>query len=415
MSLEAKNEALEQVKTVATEAANEVIEAKNVEINETITKSAEDLTEKMELMQKSIDEVKTEQKAVTIKNALPVNELNAQIEEKAADIAALATNKNGSLTIELKDFNSSAGAASAPYGDERVSAIKYDPNHLNRLRNFINTGTTSQTGAIRHTFETAETDSAGSKAKGAAQTQSSVTLTDVHTPIQTLYNVLTLPKEQLNDIPMVKSYFQTRLLANLMDQEDLNILRGNPGSGAAGSLTAATAYQGLNNNGVTFANAAARAAYVGTIANDFSSTSPSNLYDVLSAVKAGLANTNYQAKVVFLNPIDATRLSLIKSTTREYVLQQTPTPDGSGVMSFFNGLRIVETVAQTAGTFTIIDPMATAYWMREGASIELGYNGNDWVSNNITYKAELRGAVTNYNQAGIVSDTFALWQAALDA
>ena len=406
-----KNEIVDGAATKATEkaveAAQGAVDAVKSELVDAITKSADAQTEANQIFQKQLDEIKKQAPAV-IKSTGSGSELQQLLAEKKDDIARLKSDRGGSVVLDLKTFSASAGAASAPYSDQRVSEIKYDPNFMNRLRNFIPMGNTGQDGAIRHNFESAETDSTAPKSKGAVQTQSAVTVTDVHTPIQTIWNALTLPKEHLDDINMIESYLSTRLMGNLMDVEDVQILRG---SGTAPN------YSGINTNTRAFANAGAITSYVGSgISADFSTaTNPANLYDVLAAAKAGMENTNFRPSLVILNPLDYTRIALIKASTREYVLSQAINAGSGQLETFFMGMRVLSTPAQTAGTFTLVDPQAIQYWQREGASVEFGYNGDDFKDNNITVRAGLRGALTTYKQNGIVSDAFSDWTTALNA
>ena len=290
---------------------------------------------------------------------------------------------------------------SAPSRDLRVEQIKYDPNFDNRVANHLTTGSTDA-GGIRHTFETAETDNTAPKTAGAIATGSAVTLTDIYTPVQNIFNVLTLSEESAKDISFVESYLSTRLMGNLRDIEDVQLLRG---SGTAPN------YNGLATAGLSFADAAARETYIGSLA-DSTGTSANN-FDVLTAAMAGLANTNYMAGKVFVNPIDYYEMVLAKATTNEYVLAQTIAPDGT-YKTFWNGVEIVKTPAQTAGTFTILDMRAATYFTRTGSNIEFGYNDNDFAGYNVSVRANLRGALVAYNQNGIISDTFANWKTALN-
>ena len=390
--------AIEAKTTEVATASTDALEAKSVEINETITKTSEEAAGERALLQKQIDDMKMESKTTTV---VKEGGLRALILEKATEIAGLK--KGETVTLDLKDYVGSAGRSSAPYADYRVSQIKYDPNFDNRVSNHLVGGSTGSDGAVRHTFETAETDSAAPKTKGSVATQSSVTLTDVHTPIQTLFNVLTLPNEQLNDVDMIETYLSTRLMGNLKDVEDIQLLRGN---GTTPN------YSGLANTASSFADLAARRTFVGSLASSFGTDA--NIFDVATAVKAGLANRNFMAKKLFMNPIDVATMVLIKSTQGEYILRQTIAPDGS-YKTFWNGVEIIETAAQTAGSFIMLDPRAATYWTREGAKVEFGYNDNDFASNNVTVRILMRGALVTYNANGIVADTFANFVTALNA
>ena len=384
---------------VATKSDEALTDAKS-EINETITKSAEATNEKLELMQKQIDDNKMEAKNNFAIKPPKRSEFGEQLRAKADEIVNL---KRGSapVILDLKTLTPSAGADSAPSRDLRVEMIKYDPNFDNRVANHLVTGTTDA-GAIRHTFETAETDNTAPKTAGSIATGSAVTLTDVYTPVENIFNVLTLSEESSKDISFVESYLSTRLMGNLRDIEDVQLLRG---SGTSPN------YNGLATAGLSFADAAARETYIGDLA-DSQGTSANN-FDVLTAVMAGLANTNYMAGKVFVNPLDYYVMVLAKSTQNEYVLAQTIAPDGT-YKTFWNGVEIVKTPAQTAGTFTMLDMKAATYFMREGSTIEFGYNDNDFAGYNISVRANLRGALVAYNQSGIISDTFANWKTALN-
>ena len=374
--------------------ANEVMETVNTKANaeevEVLKAEVVKATENTALLQNQIDELKASNQntEITVKTGTHLSEL---LNEKKDAIAAIK--KGESVMLDLKDFTGSTGAGSAPYGDERVADIKYDPNYSNRLRGVLMTGATSGTGAIRYSQETAETDSSAGKGKGAAGTQSAVTLTDVHQPIITLFNVLTLPQEWVDDVAMIESYLSTRLMGNLMDVEDDQLLNGS-GSG--------NNYRGINTAAVAKVEADFDT-FFGSLANSYGTSA--NHYDVLTAAKAGLANTNFRANCAILNPIDAAKLATLKASTNEYVLHQTVSPNGE-IKQFWNGMEVIESPAQNAGTFTVFDKNAAQYWMREGVSVEFGMNDDDFASNSISVRAIIRGAVATYLPAGIVTGLF---------
>ena len=380
--------------------AADALDAKANELNESLTKSNEDTTAKTEVLQKQIDDLKMENKNNFAIGAPKRSEFSEQLRSKADEIVSL---RKGSapVVLDLKTLTPSAGADSAPSRDLRVEQIKYDPNFDNRVANHLVGGSTDA-GAIRHTFETAETDNTAPKVHGAIATGSAVTLTDKYTPIETIFNVLTLPEEAAKDISYVESYLSTRLMGNLRDIEDVQLLRGNGTS---------PNYNGLATAGLSFADAAARETYIGTLAD--SQGTGANNFDVLTAAMAGLANTNYYAGKVFVNPLDYYEMVLAKATTNEYVLAQTIAPDGS-YKTFWNGVEIVKTPAQTAGTFTMLDSRAATYFTRMGSNIEFGYNDTDFAGYNISVRANVRGALVAYNPNGIISDTFANWKTALN-
>ena len=399
---ELKNNIDSAIETKATKVAEEAataLDAKATEINETINKSVEEVKNENVLLQKQIDDLKMETKNNFNIGAPKRSEFSEALRSKANDIANLK--KGQTITLDVKTLTPSAGTGSAPSRDLRVDMIKYDPNFDNRVAMHLVTGSTNA-GGIRHTFETAETDNTAPKVAGAIATGSAVTLTDIYTPTNDLFNVLTLSEESARDIDYVETYLSTRLMGNLKDLEDVQLLRGNGTN---------PNYNGLATAGLTFADAAARAAYIGDLAG---SQTAANNFDVLTAVMAGLANTNFYAGKVFVNPLDYYVMVLAKSTQQEYVLAQTIAPNGQ-YKTFWNGIEIVKTPAQTAGTFTMLDMKASTYFVREGAQIEFGYNNDDFAGYNISVRANLRGALVNYFQKGIISGTFADWKTAINA
>ena len=367
---EATDTAIETKANEVVETTAAALEAKSVEINESLTKSNEEATAQAELLQKQIDEIKMENKNNFAIGAPKRSAFGEALRSKANEIVNLKKG-DSPILLDMKTLTPSAGANSAPSRDLRVEMIKYDPNFDNRVANHLTTGSTDA-GGIRHTFETSETDNTAPKTAGAIATGSSVTLTDIYTPVQNIFNVLTLSEESAKDISFVESYLSTRLMGNLRDIEDVQLLRG---SGTAPN------YNGLATAGLTFADAAARETYIGSLAD--SQGTGANNFDVLTAAMAGLANTNYMAGKVFVNPIDYYEMVLAKATTNEYVLAQTIAPDGS-YKTFWNGVEIVKTPAQTAGTFTILDMRAATYFQRTGSNIEFGYNDNDFAGFNIS-------------------------------
>ena len=417
-----KNEIVEGAATKAaadaTQAATKVATEKSEELKAQVTGD-------MEVLQNSFDEMK---ETMESKASVGIGKRRTELNEKFND-AMSDCKRGGKGVLELKSieelkglsskaFSSTAGAGSAIYRDERVGDIKYDPNYQYRLRNVLMTGSTSSAGSIRFNQEATTTDysNVGTKVKGTAQANVVQDLADVHVPIQTIQAINSIPEEWLDDTAMIESYLSTRLMGELMDAEDENILNGNPGTGAAGSLTAATAFQGINTNGRGFTNAAAITDYVGAgITALYSASNLANFFDVLSVAKAGMANTNFHADVVILNPLDAVQISLIETTGAGYLLNQTQLHDGM-TGYFWQGMKVVQTPAQAVGTFTLVDTKkATQYWMREGVNVEFDRNGTDFAANSISVRAKVRGNVTNYRPNGIVSDRFVDWTAALNA
>ena len=385
--------------------ANELSE-KSAEAVETVKSEFDgklnEKAEQIEMLQKQIDDMKETQS----KNWEVKNRKESDFTSKFNDLSEKISNTKatGSKTVlELKDFGSGfTGAFNGDiYLDERVSDIKYVPNHANRLRNYITTGSTSGTGSIRfnqENFAATQRDRSGGKAKGASANQQNYEINSLHAPIETVMNLVTIPEEWLDDVAMVESYLSKRLMGDLMDVEDDYILNG---SGTSNQFT-----------GINVGAAAANQLTTGTLADAFfgpafqDQIADANRFDVLTAVAGELMQLNYNPNLAILAPVDYYAMTLIKGTDGQYALTNTVAPDGS-YKTFWNGIEVIKSTAQAAGTFTVLDTSVTQYWTREGVSIEFDRNENDFATNSVSVRAKLRGAMTHYLPGGIVTGTFA--------
>lgn len=396
-----QNEIVEAASTKAAAITNEAMETKTNAIEESLNTKTAELTDNVLKLAKSIDEVK-EMSTKNVNIGAAKRSPQAEFIKASANDLVKAVKSGGKVDLSLKDFSAGSGADNyAIYSENRIDDIKYDPNHSSRLSTLLGVSS-SEGGALRYNRETAETDSAGPKAKGAAGTQSSVTITPITEAWVTLFNPLTIPQEWLDDTPAIESFLSKRLLGNLYDVEDIQALTGD-GTGQN--------YSGINNQGTTATQAGLETLF-GGLADSFGTAA--NEFDALVATAQGMKNQGFRPTKVILNPIDKGALMLLKASTNEYLIQQTVTPDGS-IKEFWNGMEIIEHQAQTAGVYTMIDPMHVDLYRRQGASFRFGYNDTDFISNEITAVAKMRGGVAVYNPNGARNQTFAHAIAALNA
>ena len=384
VELEAKFAEISTAK--ATEAADaaiaksaEAIEATKAEVTESFNNEVSELKSQNEILQKQMDEIKNNAPAI-VKSVGTKSELFEKLAE-----AKETYKKHGKSEMELKTFVATDGSAHQPYAYDGSAEIQHDPNYKNRLRAALPTSTSDAAGSFIFNREVAETDAAAPKAKGAAQPQTSKTLQRQEAAFQTMTNLFTIPEEWLDDTARMENYLSRRLMGDLMDVEDRQIIGGN---GTAPNLN------GLN----TFGTDIDTDGELGDWAN---SIAGANRYDAITALASILAQSDYMADTVVLNPFDYYQLKLIKATTNEYVLGQTK--DGYDI---YNGMKFVINNAQSANTFTVLDSKAVEYVMREGVNVKFDYNANDFASNNITVRAQLRGALVDYLPNGVLTGSF---------
>lgn len=374
--------AVEATEAAVTKSA-EAIEATKAELNGEV----ETLKSQNVELQKSIDDLNAKMESNA---SFGISKKRSEWEEKFAS-AQDSFKKTGKVTMELdtKTFvpgTSTQTLVPSAYGTE--NKIYHNPNFKRQLRDVLSSRTEAG-GSIIWNRETAEIDSAAPKAFGQAQPQTSKTVTRQESTFRTLMNFYTMPEEYFNDISNFESYISSRLMGDLMDLESRQILSGD-GTGQN--------YNGLNTFGVTLGDDTA----IGDWANSIgSATVEANRYDAITAVGSILEQEDFTADCVVLNPFDYYQLSLIKANTGEYVLGQALNAQGMPVMQLVNGIEVVKSNAQAAGTFTVFDKMAAEYVMREGISLEFDRNANDFATNSISVRAIIRGNIADWLPQGV--------------
>lgn len=117
---------------------------------------------------------------------------------------------------------------------------------------------------------------------------------------------------------------------------------------------------------------------------------------------------------ILMHPTDVTRLKLEKlsSTDKRYVERLMY----AGQFLSVDGVPIIESTLVTEGEYLIGDFSKAELWQREGMSIEIGYDSDDFTKNLRTIRCEWRGAmvVRNNYRSGFVKGVFATDIAALE-
>ena len=411
MELDPKELAAE-TKNVAIETVKAEMEAKSADFDsklETETKTINETMETkanksdVELVQKSIDDVREEVKNFNIIKSKPEvkNELKSWLDNNAKDVLE---DKNANVSMELKNestYTPSTGANSAPYADDRQSMIEFDPHQMT-LAKYI-TARSGSGGAYRFNHSAGVTDNSGSKAKGAAFGQTTLGVSDQHVPYTTVGHILTVPREELNDTVQLEAYFREDMTGYLTDTINEQILTGAGGAAAIRGITHWSAAK----------SAAAFETTYGSLADSYGTAA--NNIDVINATVAALKGDNFMGqKYCFVNPDLIAQIQGLKATDGHYQLSSAVDPTGK-VRSFIGGVELVENSAVTSGSFYMFDTSALKWITREGMKAEMGYTGDDWQRNNVSLKVYGRYALVSGKPNGIVNGTFTNAIAALNA
>ena len=229
---------------------------------------------------------------------------------------------------------------------------------------------------------------AGATAEGASKTQADFDMVEANKLVEKITAYIKVSKEALDDIGFLQSEINTELLELVNLKLDADLLGANGTTpNIKGILAYATTYVPASPFALAIDNA--------------------NNFDVIRANVAVLANANYNASALVINPLDSGMMDMVKvsATDGRYVLPPFYSADGQRIA----GLPVVTNPGITQGTYLIGDFSKSNLAIREEVNIQVGYENDDFTKNLVTILAEMRA--THYiktNHAGaFYTGTFA--------
>jgi HK97 family phage major capsid protein len=273
---------------------------------------------------------------------------SVQITLKAAATMALTTNTTGQIP-----------QAEREQGITRV--VRRNPFILE----LVNVGT-----IMSNVWEWVEQKNpdggAGMTAEAAAKSQADFDLVVASANVKKVTAYIKVTKEMLDDVELMRSEIDQELteLINLkIDEQLLN------GTGLTVNLV------GINTNATAWA------------AGAFALAIPTpNVFDVLrtavNQVRVNLFEPNY----IVMHPTDVTRMDLAKGSDGHYVLPPFASNDGTQV----SGIRVVANTGVTIDNFLVGDFSKAGVRFKEGLTINVGYENDDFTKNLVTILAEAR-------------------------
>jgi HK97 family phage major capsid protein len=351
--------------------------------------------EKFEAATKRMDEIEMESKK-TLSGATRKS-FKSAIEEqlKNGSIDAMLKGNSNAARFEVKaDMTMAADYTGVVAGETIVPDFKFDPSRSVHIRTLIPNGSTdAQT--IRFPKETGYADNAAATAQGSTLGQSDFDITATSVNVEKIGTYMRLTEEMLADTPQLTSYLSARVPGKVLSAEDNEILNGD---GSSPNL------DGLFTDGAAFVTSSS--------ANFYQSVESANEFDVLIAALDQLAESNYQADTILLNPVDFHKIILLKSTANEYLKNQII----QGVQPAIMGVPIVVNTGVTAGKFLVGNlSVATQLWIRDGLGIEFSReDSTNFRDGFVTVRAQERVALTNYQPNAIVQGTFSTAKTALE-
>lgn len=305
--------------------------------------------------------------------------------EKEADRIKISNNRSKTpveLNFEYKvvgDMGSSTHTTGEVVAPTRVPGIVWDPANPVRIRTLMNVGTTNS-NLIRFIRETGGEGGAAMVAEAATKPQIDKDIATVDRAVRKVASYARVPEEMMDDIPFLQSYLSTRMMDDLKDVEDTQILTGdNTGNNIEGLIPAAVTYVD---------------AFTDPNATEF---------DVLRFAVQQVAILHYRATGILLHPTRIAKLSILKDSQNRYLLPSVY----SGIAPNIGGIPIIENTAIAENSFLVGDFRRGAQlWDKMSANIRFYDQDRDnAIANMVTIVVEERLCNTIYRPNAFVKST----------
>lgn len=275
--------------------------------------------------------------------------------------------------MELKDTmttsDSLSGEVIAP---TRVPGIFHDPDRQVHVRQFLQTATTDS-DSIRFVCEDEYTDATGIAGEGSIKPQSDVSLEAKLAPVVKIATHMKVSEEMLDDVAGLAGYLTTRGLNKYRLKEDQQLLYGTGANGQIEGLTVASAeYDSILDVPVE------------------------NEYDAFIDALAQLANREYIASGIMMNPVDWYNLVSRKDEEGQYIIDRATLTQGVPVT--IDGVPIIKNTAVAKDNFLVanFNQMATLF-DRTAVNVRFyDQNEDDAIRNLVTVVIEGRLALPIY-------------------
>ncbi len=375
-------QALESVRSLVKEHASGTKEG----IKEATAK-AEALSIKVQSIADSIVEMEQKLVANVLTGKAPIKSVSILFTE-SDEYKAFASGKSKYARVETKNrFNPRAsttiGQTSSPQTNDDAIVNPYKlPGIISgafrqlRVRDVLPSGPTSS-NMIEYTRELSFTNRAAETKEGGTRPESDLTFELASAPVVTISHWLKISKQIAADAPALQSYIENRLRYGVELRVDNQLIGGDG--------------LGQNLKGLNHADNS----------DVFAPTTGDTAIDSASKAKYQIAQADYAATAMFLNP--ATWGTIERTKDDDSGRYTIGNPLGQIVPVLWN-VPVVITNAITAGKILIgAFDVAAQVWEREGVTIEMsGSNDTDFVKGLVTLMGEERLALTGYRPASVL-------------
>jgi HK97 family phage major capsid protein len=288
--------------------------------------------------------------------------------------------RGGKARVELKATlttatTDTAGAIGAGAQPTRLPGVQGLPQRRMTIRDLLMPGRMDG-NSLEYIQETGFNNNAAPVGEGDAKPQSDIKLAEKTTGPKVIAHSMKVSRQALSDVSMLRSMIDQRLLYGLAFQEEHQLLNGDgTGQNLSGLITNATAYA------PAFAPAA------------------ETVIDKMRLAMLQAALAEYPATGHVMHPTDWARVELTKDGNNNYIIGD---PQGSAQPMLWR-LPVVETQAISVDKFlTGAFQLGAQIFDRWDASVETGYENDDFTKNLVTILAEERLALAVYRPEAFI-------------
>jgi HK97 family phage major capsid protein len=294
--------------------------------------------------------------------------LKSILESKKEDLAKMREKSGSSVQFTLKAAGTMALGTNTtgqiPQA-ERESGINQIVRRNPFILQLVNVGTIMSN--VWEWVEQKNVDGgAAMTAEGALKSQADFDLVVASANVKKVTAYIKVTKEMLDDVALMRSEIDQELteLINLkIDDQLLN------GTGLTVNLT------GINANATAYA------------AGAFALSIPTpNNFDVLRTAINQVRVNLFEPTYIVMHPTDVTAMDLAKGSDGHYVMPPFSSNDGTVI----SGIRIVANVGVAIDNFLVGDFTKAGVRFKEGLTINVGYENDDFTKNLVTILAEAR-------------------------
>ena len=317
----------------------------------------------------------------------------------------------------VKDYRANARGKSAPfevgsfYGSAEERAVIYggalaadmvrpqllagvvrgnEPIGTTAVRDVLLNGRTTS-DSVLFVKENVFTNAAATVAEATAtnnggKPESSLTFTQASAPVEVIAHWIPITRQALDDVPMLQSYVEGRLIDGLRREENDQLLNGDGTSPNISGILDQSGIQDLDQT--YFTGAAVQSAGEG----------PENFNRILRAKTLIMTTGDSMATFIVMNPTDWELLITSADANFNY-FGPGPFTSNGGTQRIW-GLEVVLTEDKTAGSYLVGDGTAAQVWDRWDARVLIADQHSDFFIRNLfVLLAEERLGLTVYRPA----------------